>query len=73
MIRHNKKLLIEASATVVLLRPRRRETWSRGVVWNGFHAVKTDLQESSLVMDLAPVARSSRRCPCAGEEGWADV
>lgn len=52
MIRHNKKLLIEASATAVLFRPRGRETWRRRVLWNGFHAVKTDLQETPPVKVL---------------------
>lgn len=66
MIRHNKKLLIEVSATVVLLRPKGMETWRIGVVWNGFHAVKTHHQESASVMELAPMARSSQGCPCAG-------
>lgn len=72
MIRHNKKLLIEVSATVVLLRPKGMETWRRGAVWNGFHAVKTHRQESPSVMELAPMARSSQGCPCAGEWGWVE-
>ena len=55
MIKHHKKLLIEASVITLSLTPKGREasvqTWTRKVVGNKFHVVKTDPKQICQIAD----------------------